>query len=326
MTRAREQASELRARLESARRRGGRAAVDRDRAGRRSRCPTLGRLRLARVHVGQRRRRVLRRGLAPRRARRRARSRACSVAAIGPGTARRARRDAGMRADLVPERFVAESLLDAFPDRTAPGRGCCSRARESRATCCPKGSRRGATRSTCCPVYRTVPATPDADDARAGARRRGRRDHVHVVVDGRRTSATSSAPLAGPLPLVVSIGPVTSETARERGPARRRRSRSAHHRRPRRRLLTSAPAMPTGSLRGVSFPERRMRRLRRTPALRRLVAEHRLARRRPRRAAVREGGHRRARAGRVDAGRRAAHAGEPAQGGAGARRPRCARR
>ena len=65
-----------------------------------------------------------------------------------------------------------------------------------------------------------------------------------------------------------------------------------------------------------------MRRLRRTPALRRLVAEARLSRRRPRRAAVREGGHRRARAGRVDARRRAAHPGEPPQGGARARRPR----
>ncbi len=42
------------------------------------------------------------------------------VAAIGPGTAE-VLAAGGIRADLVPERFVAESLLDAFPDPPAVG-------------------------------------------------------------------------------------------------------------------------------------------------------------------------------------------------------------
>src|SRR5262249_12505104 len=42
------------------------------------------------------------------------------IAAIGPGTDRALARR-GLRADLVPERFVAESLLEAFPDPGAPG-------------------------------------------------------------------------------------------------------------------------------------------------------------------------------------------------------------
>src|SRR6185369_12849365 len=42
------------------------------------------------------------------------------LAAIGPGTAKALARH-GLRADLVPERFVAESLLAAFPAPDADG-------------------------------------------------------------------------------------------------------------------------------------------------------------------------------------------------------------
>src|SRR5262249_54862474 len=42
------------------------------------------------------------------------------VAAIGPGTAR-ALADRGIRVDLLPERFVAESLLETFPSPTVDG-------------------------------------------------------------------------------------------------------------------------------------------------------------------------------------------------------------
>ena len=82
---------------------------------------------------------------------------------------RRARRGTGMRADLVPERFVAESLLDAFP----PGdrRACCSRGPKSRATCCPRVSPRRATTSTCCPCTarcRSRPMPTDLARVRAG--------------------------------------------------------------------------------------------------------------------------------------------------------------
>jgi len=42
------------------------------------------------------------------------------VAAIGPGTARELATH-GITVDLVPERFVAESLLEAFPAPSAAG-------------------------------------------------------------------------------------------------------------------------------------------------------------------------------------------------------------
>ena len=53
---------------------------------------------------------------------------ACAVAAIGPGTERALARR-GIRADLVPERFVAESLLEAFPNPTGPAARVLDRAR-----------------------------------------------------------------------------------------------------------------------------------------------------------------------------------------------------
>ena len=71
-----------------------------------------------------------------------------------------------------------------------------------------------------------------------------------------------------------------------------------------------------------AFPTHRPRRLRRTPALRRLVAETDAAPAAPRPADVRQGGRRRAGADRVDARRRPAHPRLAAQGRRrGGRRP-----
>ena len=77
-----------------------------------------------------------------------------------------------------------------------------------------------------------------------------------------------------------------------------------------------------GSLDRVSFPEHRSRRLRRTESDAAPDRRGPALRRRPRRAALRQGRHPRPRAGRLDARRRPAHPGEPPQGGAGPRRPR----
>ena len=267
------------------------------------------------------------RGLAPRGSTP-GRSRRCAVAAIGPGTAAALARR-GIRADLVPERFVAESLLAAFPDPEPPGRGCCSPGRSRPATCSPKGSRRGLR-------GRRAGRVPHRS---GGARARRRSTRVRAG-DVDAITFTSSSTVTK---FCDAVGPLAT---RSRWWSRSVRSRRGA--RPHAWLRVDAEADPhtidglvdallgaarrlrartalTRYHRSVPFPEHRMRRLRRTPALRRLVAEHRVARRRPRRPAVREGGHRRARAGRVDAGRRAAHAGEPAQGGARARRSRGAR-
>ena len=106
--------------------------------------------------------------------------------------ARAARHPRRPRARAVRRRVAARGV--PRPERRGPSRGCCSPGPSRRATCCPKGSSatrlRGRRARRC-----TAPCAPmpDARRARAGARRRGRRDHVHVVVDGRAASATSSA-------------------------------------------------------------------------------------------------------------------------------------
>jgi len=137
------------------------------------------------------------------------------VAAIGPGTADALARR-GVRADVVPERFVAESLLDAFPRPTAPGaRVLVARAEHARDVL-PDGLRRLGYEVEVLPVYRTVPApAPEADLARV---RDGMVDAITFTSSSTVANLCDAlgAPPA-PQPLVASIGPVTSETARARG-------------------------------------------------------------------------------------------------------------
>ena len=75
-----------------------------------------------------------------------------------------------MRADLVPERFVAESLLDAMAAPGGPG-ACCSPGPRWRATCCPTGCASAGWEVDVVDAYRTVPAavTDEQRAAVAGA-------------------------------------------------------------------------------------------------------------------------------------------------------------
>jgi uroporphyrinogen III methyltransferase/synthase len=134
------------------------------------------------------------------------------VAAIGPGTAEALSRH-GIQPDLVPERFVAESLLEAFP--AGAGRVLLARAAAARDVL-PEGLAQKGYQVDVIAVYRTVTAPPDPDAVarvRAGA------------VDAITFTSSSTvenfcdliAGVPDPQPLVVSIGPVTSETARKRG-------------------------------------------------------------------------------------------------------------
>ena len=215
MTAAREQASELRARLESL---GAEVLelpairiepIDDRAAGSRG-------VRLARVHVGERRAGAVRAGLAPW-ASTRARSDGCSVAAIGPGTAA-AFAARGITPDLMPERYVAESLARGVPrPRRHRATGCCSRAPRSHATCCPTGCEARGYSVEVLPVYRTVQARARG----VGARRRCATATSTRSRSRRRRPSPDFCDLVGalpdPQPTVVSIGPVTSETARARG-------------------------------------------------------------------------------------------------------------
>lgn len=138
----------------------------------------------------------------------------CRIATIGPGTAA-ALAARGLRADLVPERFVAESLLEAFPPPAAPGeRVLLARAAVARDVL-PEGLRDCGYEVDVLDVYRTVPARPDPDElalVQAG--------DVDAVTFTSSSTVANFCDAVGPLPegpRIVSIGPVTSKTASERG-------------------------------------------------------------------------------------------------------------
>jgi uroporphyrinogen III methyltransferase/synthase len=137
------------------------------------------------------------------------------VAAIGPGTARVLVAH-GITPDVVPERFVAESLLEAIPAPSSAGAKVLLARAEQARDVLPAGlAERGYTVEVL-PVYRTVPAVPDpvlVERVRAGA--------VDALTFTSSSTVTNLLDLLGglpdPQPLCVTIGPVTSATAVERG-------------------------------------------------------------------------------------------------------------
>jgi len=141
------------------------------------------------------------------------------IAAIGPATAA-ALQAHGISADVVPERFVAESLVQALAGRRFE-RVLIARAREARDVL-PEELRRTGAQVDVLDLYETV-AEPLAPRALAATRSA---DYVTFTSSStvRFFLAAASAdgqatPRAGlsPSTRVVSIGPVTSETLREHG-------------------------------------------------------------------------------------------------------------
>ncbi len=132
-----------------------------------------------------------------------------TVAAIGPGTAR-ALLAHGIKADIVPERSVAEALVEALVD-VPTQRALIARAEEARDVL-PDALRARGAEVDLLALYRTV-AEPLDDRARAAA----------LGADYATFTSASSARFfheaAGTLdgPRLVSIGPVTSEQLRELG-------------------------------------------------------------------------------------------------------------
>ena len=135
------------------------------------------------------------------------------LAAIGPGTAA-ALAEERLVADLVPERYVAESLLAAFPDPPdgATGRVLLARAEVARDVL-PDGLRARGWDVDVVHAYRTIPAPVD-DDVRA------RVSAADVVTFTSSSTVERLLDAVGPdhlPPTVACIGPVTAATARERG-------------------------------------------------------------------------------------------------------------
>jgi len=141
------------------------------------------------------------------------------IAVIGPGTAAALARH-GLRADLVPERFVAESLLESFP--TGTGRVLLARAETARDVL-PEGLAAKGYDVEVLAVYRTEAAPPDPDVvARLRAGGAGGAGAVDAITFTSSSTVDNfcdavGTTLAEPQPPVVSIGPVTSDTARGRG-------------------------------------------------------------------------------------------------------------
>jgi uroporphyrinogen III methyltransferase/synthase len=131
------------------------------------------------------------------------------VAAIGPGTAR-ALREHGVIADVVPERFVAEGLIEALAG-VEFSRVLIARAAQARDVLPDALRERGASVEVVS-LYETVvePLEPAVVPAVAGA------DYLTFTSSSTvRFFLASAQP--GAATRIVSIGPVTSATLREHG-------------------------------------------------------------------------------------------------------------
>jgi uroporphyrinogen III methyltransferase/synthase len=132
-----------------------------------------------------------------------------TVAAIGPGTAR-ALREHGIEADVVPERSVAEALVEALRD-VPVRRVLVARAREARDVI-PDALRERGAEVDVLELYETV-AEPLDDEALAATRAA---DYV-TFTSSSTVRFFLAAAGAAPEGRVVSIGPITSATLREHG-------------------------------------------------------------------------------------------------------------
>jgi uroporphyrinogen III methyltransferase/synthase len=143
------------------------------------------------------------------------------VAAIGPGTAR-ALAEHGIVADVVPERYVAEALIEALVE-VPVSRALVARARDAREAL-PEALRERGAEVDVLALYETLaePLSPSALERALGA------DYITFTSSStvrfflQAASAAAGdgergAPALSPATRIVSIGPITSSTLREHG-------------------------------------------------------------------------------------------------------------
>jgi len=141
---------------------------------------------------------------------------AARIAAIGPATAQRIK-DFHMHVDLQPEEFVAESIVREFRKQGGVEnlRILLARAEKARDLLPRELSALGAIVDEGF-AYRTVPETRDD----GGARRRLLEEGADLITFTSSSTVENFLALGLPWPAkmqVASIGPVTSQTARDRG-------------------------------------------------------------------------------------------------------------
>jgi len=136
-----------------------------------------------------------------------------TVAAIGPGTAR-ALAERGIEADVVPERFVAEALVEALSGVEIDGRkALVARAAEARDVL-PDALRERGAKVDVVALYETVRETPSEEAIEAA------QDADYVTFTSSSTVTNLTEALGDRFPRearIVSIGPITSEAARAAG-------------------------------------------------------------------------------------------------------------
>jgi uroporphyrinogen III methyltransferase/synthase len=134
------------------------------------------------------------------------------VAAIGPGTAA-VLAGGGIRADVVPPKYVAEALLEAIPwPAEAGGRVLLARAEVARDVL-PDGLRERGWQVDVVDAYRTVPAAV-TDEQRAAV---ATADVVTFTSSSTAQHFVAAFGADAVPPMVACIGPVTAATARELG-------------------------------------------------------------------------------------------------------------
>ena len=135
-----------------------------------------------------------------------------AIAAIGPGTAAVLEK-AGLHPDLVPSRYVAEGLLEDFPDahRNA-GRVLLPRAAVARGALA-EGLRDKGWEVDIVEAYRTVAGSPDAE----ALERAAAADAICFTSSSTVTRYLDVAGEEAVPPVVACIGPVTARTARDAG-------------------------------------------------------------------------------------------------------------
>ena len=136
-----------------------------------------------------------------------------TVAAIGPGTTR-ALAEHGIAADVVPERFVAEALVEALADIDVKGRKVLiARADEARDVL-PDALRERGAEVDVVALYETVREAPEPDAVDAA------QSADYVTFTSSSTVRNLTEALGDRFPAgarIVSIGPITSEAARAAG-------------------------------------------------------------------------------------------------------------
>jgi uroporphyrinogen III methyltransferase / synthase len=136
-----------------------------------------------------------------------------TIAAIGPGTAA-ALAERGILADVVPERSIAEALVDALAGLDVAGRPVLiARAAEARDVL-PEALRQRGANVDVVAMYETVAAEPDpaAIEAAQDA------DYVTFTSSSTvRNFVDAVGDRSPPRARVISIGPVTSDAARQAG-------------------------------------------------------------------------------------------------------------